>query len=210
MMKRAEYEQLAMAHGRGAALAQADQHGDAWLREPEEVIVAQASVASDVAAEQLYRADDPARRLGPAGRTGYREIFARHYRQEWQTRRAKLPEVRAELAEKSFYYRLDNMDRDARATLEKFQADLAKDPAYALSWGERAVEAGAKLQVATKAKARCAEVPFAKVLQILTRERNQKARWPASSTSQVSNVFEHYVLGAYADLCEAGTWGTDE
>jgi hypothetical protein len=96
----------------------------------------------------------------------------------------------------------------AQAQIDKFQAELSKDPAHALSWGLNAFQAAARLKVATMLvyafTPREGETSYT-IKQardtLLDRVMN-KARYPAQSTSPTSNLMEQYEAAAYAEALD--------
>jgi hypothetical protein len=96
----------------------------------------------------------------------------------------------------------------AQAQIDKFKADLDKDPAHALTWGLNAFQAAARLQVAQMLvygftpKEGSPVYTVEQARDFLTDRVLNKARWPAQSTSPTSNLMEQYEAAAYAEALD--------
>ena len=98
---------------------------------------------------------------------------------------------------------IESHTEDAQASLAKFQASLAKDPAYALEWGGDALTASAWLKVlailaALKAEGRTAA-------QMADHARTavlQAAKYPSRSTSPMYNLRHQEIASAWANALE--------
>jgi hypothetical protein len=96
----------------------------------------------------------------------------------------------------------------AQAKIDKFQAELSKDPAYALSWGLDAFQSAARLKVANMLVYGFTPTEGAPVytveqaIEFLTDRVMSKARYPAQSTSPTSNLMEQYEAAAYAEALD--------
>jgi hypothetical protein len=96
----------------------------------------------------------------------------------------------------------------AQAQIDKFQAELSKDPAYALSWGLTAFQSAARLKVANMlveaftSREGAHEYTVANAVGHLTDRVMSKARYPAQSTSPTSNLMEQYEAAAYAEALD--------
>jgi hypothetical protein len=96
----------------------------------------------------------------------------------------------------------------AQAQIDKFQAELSKDPAYALGWGLTAFQSAARLKVAqmlvhalTKREGETV-CTIAQARETLMDRVMSKARYPAQSTSPTSNLMEQYEAAAYAEALD--------
>ena len=91
----------------------------------------------------------------------------------------------------------------AKKVLEKFAADIAVQPLYAFSWGDKAVTAAAKVQVLGDVLAVLKSgVDVEKVRKHATEQALQAAKWPARSTSVMSNLAEQEKGAVWASLIE--------
>lgn len=92
-----------------------------------------------------------------------------------------------------------------QAKVDKFAADFAKDPAYALSWGTSVFEAAANLKVAQMLiyaftpKEGGVQLSIKAACEVCLDRAMNKTRWPAQSTSPASNLMEQYEGAAYAN-----------
>lgn len=99
-------------------------------------------------------------------------------------------------------YRLSMMKGGFEKEIAKFQAKLAKEPAHAFSWADSAMEAAAKLYICdtiiphlekdTATVESVYDFTLSKVLH--------SARYPASSSSEVSNAMERKISAAWAEV----------
>jgi hypothetical protein len=104
---------------------------------------------------------------------------------------------------RSLEYRLDA----AKAVLAKFAEGFAKDPLYALSWGQDVYEAAAWNSIAGGLiKDMPAEGAAEKILELAQREVFQAARSPASSTSATSNLAKQAEAQVWAKVYEMFSW----
>jgi len=96
----------------------------------------------------------------------------------------------------------------AQAQIDKFKADLDKDPAHALSWGLDAFHNAARLKVASMLvygftpKEGSPVYTVEQAVEFLTDRVMSKARYPAQSTSPTSNLMEQYEAAAYAEALD--------
>lgn len=104
--------------------------------------------------------------------------------------------------------RFTSMAQRAQAQCDKFAAEFAKDPAYALSWGNSVFQEAARLKIAQMMVHAFTEREDGVILSVeaarevcLERVMN-KARWPAQSTSPTSNLMEQYEAAAYAEALD--------
>jgi hypothetical protein len=96
----------------------------------------------------------------------------------------------------------------AQKQIDKFKAELDKDPAYALSWGNGVFQSAARLKVAQMMV--YAFTPReGEVMCTIEQARDtcldrvmNKARYPAQSTSPTSNLMEQYEAAAYAEALD--------
>lgn len=99
----------------------------------------------------------------------------------------------------------------AKTALGEFAESFAKDPAYAFSWGNNAVQASCRRKVgemvldyavrvrANKPTATDDEVADIIVTELMD-ECMRKARWPENSTSEISNMVAKYHTAALAEF----------
>ncbi len=104
-----------------------------------------------------------------------------------------------------FIEKLNREVRKCNATLEEWKENFEKDPAYAFKWGSEAVEASARVTIYSRVlasltgeEAKSLEL----VAKIATANVMQAARFPAQSTSPMSNLVSQYELGAWARIVE--------
>lgn len=89
-----------------------------------------------------------------------------------------------------------------QASLDKFAVEFAKDPAYALSWGNDTFANAAKLRV-LKQIVNALEDGNGNLDNIRSTLMDRvlhRAKYPAQSTSPTSNLIEQYELAACADI----------
>jgi len=86
--------------------------------------------------------------------------------------------------------------------LDKFTADFAQDPAYALSWGTDAFASAARLRVLRQVVAALEHdhSTLDNIRSTLTDRVMHKSKYPPHSTSPTSNLIEQYELAACADI----------
>jgi hypothetical protein len=96
----------------------------------------------------------------------------------------------------------------ARAKIDKFQAEFSKDPAHALTWSNGVFQSAARLKIAnmlvyafTPREGETAYTIKQARDTLLDRVLN-KARYPAQSTSPTSNLMEQYEAAAYAEALD--------
>jgi len=96
----------------------------------------------------------------------------------------------------------------AQAQIDKFKAELDKDPAYALGWGLTAFQSAARLKVANmlveafSPREGAHEYTVANAVSHLTDRVMGLARYPAQSTSPTSNLMEQYEAAAFAEALD--------
>ena len=91
-----------------------------------------------------------------------------------------------------------------QATIDKFAADLIKDPSHTLSWGDKAFQAAARLRVAKEMINHfAAGHPVHKVREYVLDQVLHMSKYPPSSTSPTSNLMEQYLLAAYAETVQS-------
>ena len=85
------------------------------------------------------------------------------------------------------------------AKIAKFQEELAKDPAYALSWSNDVFQSAARLKVAKMlADAFSSGCTVEDIRDMLMDRVMHKSIYPTQSTSPTSNLIEQYELSAHA------------
>lgn len=92
----------------------------------------------------------------------------------------------------------------AEDQIAKFQVELAKDPSYAFSWADGAMRAAAEARVCkfVLSVLENDEVTVEHVRKEATAMTLRAARYPASSSSEVSNAMERKIGAAWAELLE--------
>jgi hypothetical protein len=93
----------------------------------------------------------------------------------------------------------------AREELDKFAANMAKNPAYALEWSGGAFTAAGDYEVCSWILAAVDEnagVGLEKIIKQLERDVLRAARYPSRSTSPTSNLMEQEIARAKAELLE--------
>lgn len=91
---------------------------------------------------------------------------------------------------------------EADATLARFSADLAKDPAYAFEWSASAFEAAATKRVLGEVLRRLASESQSAVLARAEAEVRLRAKRGSKSTSEASNLMEAELMSAWARTAE--------
>lgn len=106
----------------------------------------------------------------------------------------------------------------AQATVDGFAARFAEDPVRAFEWSQGAIEAATRLDVFESAVLRltdndgvpCLERDGKSTIESLRAYATDKimhgARYPAHSSSQVSNVVSQQTVSAWAQLVEILRW----
>jgi len=89
-----------------------------------------------------------------------------------------------------------------QAKLDKFAEDFAKDPAYALSWGNDTFANAARLRVLKQIVAALEEgtATADNIRDTMMDRILHKSKYPAQSTSPTSNLIEQYELAACAEI----------
>jgi len=100
---------------------------------------------------------------------------------------------------------LERFQRQAEsetAVIEKFKVELAKDPAYALSWGCGVFAAAAKLRILKQLinALEDGDTTIKNIQDHLMGNIMHKSRYPAQSSSPTSNLIEQYELAACAEI----------
>jgi hypothetical protein len=96
----------------------------------------------------------------------------------------------------------------AQAKIDKFQAELSKDPAHALTWSNGVFQSAARLKVANmlveafSPREGAHEYTVANAVSHLTDRVMGMARYPAQSTSPTSNLMEQYEAAAFAEALD--------
>jgi hypothetical protein len=98
--------------------------------------------------------------------------------------------------------RFQNQVDSCQSRLDKFTEEFAKDPAYALSWGNETFAAAAKMRV-LKQIVNALEDGNGNLENIRSTMMDRvlhKSKYPAQSTSPTSNLIEQYELAACAEI----------
>lgn len=87
-------------------------------------------------------------------------------------------------------------------SIDKFKKNFDENYAHALSWGTEVFAAAAAIKVIKYTMAELAhpESTVESVQNMLLRKMTHKAKFPASSTSETSNLIEKYELASIATL----------
>jgi hypothetical protein len=90
----------------------------------------------------------------------------------------------------------------AQVRLDKFSADFAKDPAHALSWGNDAFAAAAKIRVLKQIVAALEDgsATLENIRSTMMDRVLNKSKYPPQSSSPTSNLIEQYELAACAEI----------
>jgi hypothetical protein len=98
--------------------------------------------------------------------------------------------------------RFQSQAESCQASLDKFAVDFAKDPAYALSWGNDTFAKAARLRVLKQIVAALEEGTgnLENIRSTMMDRVLHKSKYPAQSTSPTSNLIEQYELAACADI----------
>lgn len=100
------------------------------------------------------------------------------------------------------------MAEQAQAQCDKFAAEFAKDPSYALSWSNSVFQNAARLSVAKSLvyvftpREGENECTVEQARNILMGRVMNKARYPAQSTSPTSNLMEQFEAAACAEALD--------
>jgi len=106
---------------------------------------------------------------------------------------------------------LQSSNESCREDIEKFTAQLAKNPVYGFEWAESAMRAAATLQVqefalsiltAPAEEYRYVAAPIALLVKQLQRDVMHAARYPSRSTSQMTNLMHQETMSVKASLIE--------
>ena len=106
---------------------------------------------------------------------------------------------------------LQSSNESCREDIEKFTAQLAKNPVYGFEWAESAMRAAATLQVqefalsiltAPAEEFREGEAPITLLVKQLQRDVMHAARYPSRSTSQMTNLMHQETMSVKASLIE--------
>jgi hypothetical protein len=91
----------------------------------------------------------------------------------------------------------------AQRTLDKFVAELAVEPAHAMSWADKSVSAAGTVRVcAIILKALSEQESVSSLLKFGTEMVMRAGRYPARSSSPMNNLMEQSVAAAWAEECE--------
>jgi len=100
----------------------------------------------------------------------------------------------------------------AKATVQKFTAELQNDPAHALAWGDKAFKAAGVIKVFEMAVAQVvsvietsgceAEAAYDNVAALCSKDIIRSAANIPSSSSQCSNLIDQHVLAAKVAFVE--------
>ena len=86
-------------------------------------------------------------------------------------------------------------------SIEKFKAELDRDPAYALTWGTGVFQAAAEIRVVKQVIGAFENGGKVEdVRSILLDHVLHRSKYPPHSTSPTSNLLEQYELAAYAEI----------
>lgn len=98
--------------------------------------------------------------------------------------------------------RFKSQAESVQSRLDKFAADFAKDPAYALSWGNDTFQAAAKMTVLKQIinALENGNGNLDNIRSTLMDRVLHKSKYPPQSTSPTSNLIEQYELAACADI----------
>ena len=98
--------------------------------------------------------------------------------------------------------RFQNQVESCQTKLDKFAIDFAKDPAYALSWGNETFASAAKIRVLKQIVAALenGDATLDNIRSTMMDRVLHKSKYPAQSTSPTSNLIEQYELAACADI----------
>lgn len=116
-------------------------------------------------------------------------------------------EKEIEMSEKALRH-FASVAEQNQTQIDKFKAELDKDPSYALSWGLTVFQAAARLKVAQMLvygftpKEGSPVYTVEQAVNFLTDRVMNKARYPAQSTSPTSNLMEQYEAAAYAEAID--------
>ena len=98
--------------------------------------------------------------------------------------------------------RFQNHAAATQSRLDKFAQDFAKDPAYALSWGNDTFKDAAQLRIYKQiiAALMAGDATLENIRSTMMDRILHKSKYPPQSTSPTSNLIEQYELAAYADI----------
>lgn len=92
----------------------------------------------------------------------------------------------------------------AKEQIVKFQEKLAKNPAHAFQWAEGAMTAAAAIEVYgfLLGRLEIETVTVGAINTLALQKTMHAARWPAASSSDVSNAMERKIGAAWAEVLE--------
>lgn len=133
---------------------------------------------------------------GPA----FVQQFAKSFTQRVENLFNNLPDVKAENRRTAFHWTLESMIRSAKEDVTAFAAKFAENPCSAFEWADGAMEAAAKLDVATRIKSVFEAEGREVAVNVAQIEALRGARYPSHSTSQAANAMAQYKTAAYAEF----------
>lgn len=106
-----------------------------------------------------------------------------------------------------FFQEIQFDQRSLETILTKFTERLGKDAHHAFRWADDAVRAAAKLSVirdvlSFQSRLDSNEWTSAQMIAYLREKVMNRAKWPAHSTSPISNLAEEYETAAWAEMVE--------
>lgn len=108
---------------------------------------------------------------------------------------------------KNLVTRFTNICNMNQEVLDKFVENMAKDPSYTLSWGDKAFQASARIKVARTVLELTDRVDSAGITKYVLDMVTQGARYPSMSTSGCANLMQLYETAAWAEALEVCTFG---
>lgn len=98
--------------------------------------------------------------------------------------------------------RFQSQVESCQSRLDKFAQDFAKDPAYALSWGNETFSAAAKMRVLKQIVAALEDgtATLDNIRSTMMDRVLHRSKYPPQSTSPTSNLIEQYELAACAEI----------
>ena len=100
-----------------------------------------------------------------------------------------------------FQRSMEMMLERSQYVLNKFSAEMLKNPQSAFEWGESAFEAAAQHKVASVVLECLAQgTSYDDIKELATENAMRAARWPEKSTSASSNLAKQTLGAAWANL----------
>lgn len=133
----------------------------------------------------------------------YHDAFQLAFKAVYRERYEQLPEVKAERRARSVQHRLEYLNQCAETDLAKFRKRFAESPLYAFEWGDDAVRASARQDVAKRLMGVFNHETHGgvdAVIKFALHQALRGAQSPQHSTSALTNLASEAVTAAYAEF----------